>query len=85
MLGKQKAQRDLFDVGNVFDKPEDYYNLDKLRKTLKIDRRLSLREIVEKIFGFIPYFKSKEELLEEDKKKLEDEAKPRILTEASFS
>ena len=53
-------------VGNIFDQPSEYYNLDKLRKTLKIDRRLGLREIVEKIFGFIPYFKNKNELLEEE-------------------
>ncbi len=53
-------------VGNIFDKPNEYYNLDKLRKNLKIDRRLGLREIVEKIFGFIPYFKNKNELLEEE-------------------
>ena len=33
---------------------------------MKIDRRLPLREIIEKIFGFIPYFKSKDELLEEE-------------------
>ncbi|MDQ3132394.1 MAG: DEAD/DEAH box helicase family protein [Acidobacteriota bacterium] len=53
-------------VGNIFDKPNEYYNLDKLRKNLKIDRRLGLREIVEKIFGFVPYFKNKNELLEEE-------------------
>ena len=53
-------------VDNLFDKPDEYYNLEKLRKSLKIDRRLSLREIVEKIFGFIPYFKNKDELLEEE-------------------
>lgn len=53
-------------VGNLFDKPEEFYNLDKLRKSLKIDRRLSLREIVEKIFGFVDKFKSKDELLEEE-------------------
>jgi len=35
----------------VFDKPEEYFNLDKLRKSVKLDRRLSLREILEKIFG----------------------------------
>ncbi|HEV2802437.1 MAG TPA: DEAD/DEAH box helicase family protein [Pyrinomonadaceae bacterium] len=63
-------------VGNVFDKPEDYYSLDKLRKTLKIDRRLSLREIVEKIFGFIPYFKSKDELLEEEFDKFDSRYTP---------
>ena len=31
-----------------------------------MDRRLTLREILEKIFGLIPRFKSKEELLEEE-------------------
>lgn len=50
----------------VFDKPEEYYTLDKLRKAAAVDRRLTLREILEKIFGMIPRFKSKEELLEEE-------------------
>ena len=50
----------------VFDKPEDYYTLDKLRKAAAVDRRLTLREILEKIFGLIPRFKSKDELLEEE-------------------
>jgi type I restriction enzyme, R subunit len=63
-------------VDNVFDKPEEYYNLDKLRKTLKLDRRLNLREIVEKIFGFIPYFKNKDELLEEEFDKFDSRYTP---------
>lgn len=63
-------------VGNVFDKPEEYYNLEKLRKTLKIDRRLSLREIVEKIFGVVPYFKNKNELLEEEFDKFDSRYTP---------
>jgi type I restriction enzyme R subunit len=50
----------------VFNRPEEYYNLDKLRKAAAVDRRLSLREILEKIFGLIPRFKSKDELLEEE-------------------
>lgn len=53
----------------VFDKPEDYFNLDKLRKSIKLDRRLSLREILEKIFGKIKKFKTKDELLEEEVQK----------------
>jgi len=48
----------------IFDKPEEYFNLEKLRKAAKIDRKLSIREVVEKIFGIIPKFKSKDELLE---------------------
>ncbi len=50
----------------VFDKPEDYYSLDKLRRAAAVDRRITLREILEKIFGFIPRFKTKDELLEEE-------------------
>ncbi|MCK4947533.1 MAG: DEAD/DEAH box helicase family protein [Candidatus Aureabacteria bacterium] len=50
----------------VFDKPEEYFNLDKLRRSVKLDRRLSLREILEKIFGRIKKFKTKDDLLEEE-------------------
>ena len=50
----------------VFDKPEEYYTLDKLRKAAAVDRRLTLREILEKVFDIIPRFKSKDELLEEE-------------------
>jgi type I restriction enzyme R subunit len=50
----------------VFDKPEEYYTLAKLRKAAAVDRRLTLREILEKIFNLIPRFKSKDELLEEE-------------------
>ncbi|MBM4164961.1 MAG: restriction endonuclease subunit R, partial [Lentisphaerae bacterium] len=50
----------------VFDKPEEFYNLDKLRKAAAVDRRITLREILERVFGMIPRFKSKDELLEEE-------------------
>ena len=50
----------------IFDKPEEYFDLEKLRKVAKIDRKVSIREIVEKIFGIIPKFKSKDELLDEE-------------------
>jgi len=60
----------------VFDKPEEYYTLDKLRKAAAVDRRLTLREILEKIFGLIPRFKSKDELLEEEFAKFIADIKP---------
>ncbi len=60
----------------VFDKPEEFYNLDRLRKAAAVDRRLSLREILEKIFGLIPRFKSKDEMLEEEFAKFISDAKP---------
>ena len=42
----------------LFDKPDEFYTLDKLRRAAGVDRRLTLREILEKIFGLIPGFKS---------------------------
>ncbi len=41
-----------------------------------MDRRLGLREILEKIFGLIPRFKSKDELLEEEFSKFVSDYKP---------
>jgi len=60
----------------VFDKPEEYYTLDKLRKAAAVDRRLTLREILEKVFGLIPAFKSRDELLEEEFDKFVADHKP---------
>ena len=50
----------------LFNKPEEFYTLEKLRAAAAVDRRLSLREILEKVFDLIPRFKSKDELLEEE-------------------
>lgn len=55
-----------FVASELFDKPNEYFNLDKLRRAAGVDRRLGLREILEKAFGFISGFKSKDELLEEE-------------------
>jgi len=60
----------------VFDKPDEYYSLEKLRKAAGVDRRLNLREILEKIFGLIPRFKSKDDLLEEEFSKFVADYKP---------
>ena len=60
----------------VFDKPSEFYSIDKLRKAAGVDRRLTLREILEKVFGLIPRFKSKDELLEEEFSKFVADCKP---------
>jgi type I restriction enzyme R subunit len=70
-IQKMIEQRDLdgieqYILTNIFEKPEEFYNVNKLRKSIKVDRRLVLREIIEKMLGFIPYFKSKDELLEDE-------------------
>ncbi len=58
------------------DKPEDYFNLEKLRKAVNADRRLTLKEILELIFGLIPYIKSKTELLEDEFEKFDSRYMP---------
>ena len=60
----------------IFDKPEEYYTLEKLRKAASVDRRLTLREILEKTFDLIPRFKSKDELLDEEFAKFVADTKP---------
>ncbi|MBM3935246.1 MAG: DEAD/DEAH box helicase [SAR202 cluster bacterium] len=60
----------------VFYKPEEYYTLDKLQMAADVDRRLTLREILEKVFRLIPRFKSRDELLEEEFSKFVADYKP---------
>lgn len=81
MIKKYVAENNLdaaekYVLENLFDKPEEYFNLEKLRQAVKVDRRLSLREILEKIFGFISYFKSKDELLDEEFEKFDSRFLP---------
>lgn len=60
----------------LFDKPDDYFNLDKLRRATGLDRRLTVREIIEKAFGHIPRFKSKDELIDDEFQKFLLDQKP---------
>ena len=63
-------------IATIFDKPEEFFNLSKLRKSLSLDRRLTLREILAKAFGEIDSFKTKDELLEEELAKFVSIHKP---------
>lgn len=60
----------------IMNKPEEFFTIEKLRKAAGVDRRISLREIIERAFGFIPYFKSKDELLDEEFSKFIADLKP---------
>ena len=61
---------------NLFDKPEDYFNLERLRKAVQADRRIPLREFIDKVFGTINKFKTRDELLEEEVSKFISIHKP---------
>ena len=39
---------------------------EKLKKSIGVDRRVTVKEILDKIFGAIPAFKSKRELIEDE-------------------
>jgi type I restriction enzyme R subunit len=60
----------------IMNKPEEFYTAEKLRKSLKHDRKITIREMLEYIFGMIPGFKTKDELLEDEFYKFISDFKP---------
>ncbi|GHV88135.1 hypothetical protein AGMMS50267_04950 [Spirochaetia bacterium] len=66
---------------NVFNKPTDYFTLEKLRKAINLDWRIGLKEIIEKILTNDPNFKTREERLDEEFDKFDSRQLP---DEASF-
>ena len=66
-----KIMRDKYE-----DQPKLFLNLEKIRKSESLDRRLSWREFLERVFGLIDKFKDKDELLEEECEKFISIHKP---------
>lgn len=50
----------------IMNKPSEFYTWEKLKRSIGIDRRVTVKEILDKIFGTIPAFKSKRELIEDE-------------------
>ena len=48
------------------NQPDLYMNLEKIKKSQNLDRRVTWREVLEKVFGFIDGFKNKNDLLEDE-------------------
>lgn len=69
-------QLEEYAVKEKFDKPNEFYNLDKLRKSLDIDRRITIKELFQFVYGKIPFIKSKSQLLEEEFDKFDDRYLP---------
>lgn len=63
-------------VEHLFDKPDEFFSLDKLRRAAGLDRRLSVRELIEKAFGHIPRFKTRDELIDDEFQKFLLDQKP---------
>ncbi|GIV41665.1 MAG: hypothetical protein KatS3mg034_0975 [Vicingaceae bacterium] len=62
---------------HVLNKPEEFFTLEKLNKAINIDRQVSMKEIIEKILGIIPYFKTRDEILEEEFDKFDSRYLPK--------
>lgn len=58
------------------NKPQLFLSLEKIRKSENLDRRISWREFLERIFGSIDTFKSRDEKLEEECEKFISIYKP---------
>jgi type I restriction enzyme R subunit len=63
-------------IEELFDKPDDYFNLERLRNAAGVDRRITIRELIEKALGYIPKFKSKAELIDDEFQKFLLDQKP---------
>ena len=61
---------------HILDKPEEFFTLEKLRKSLELDRKLSVSELLLHAYGHLDRIKTKNECLEEDFEKLDDELNP---------
>lgn len=68
-----------------FDKPDDYINLEKIKRSLSIDRRISVREVLEYIFGLIPKIKMKDEILEDEFEQFIDDNKSRFTEDVDIA
>ena len=61
---------------HILNRPEEYFTLEKLRAAFHVDRRIPMREIIEKVFGMIPYFKSRNEVLDDEFDKFDSRYMP---------
>ncbi len=69
---KQAVEADLWDRAIALareryeDKPELYLTLERLKQAEKLDRRLTWREVLERMFGRIDRFRTRDELLDDE-------------------
>lgn len=63
-------------VEGLFNKPDEFFTLEKLRRSTGLDRRLTVRELIEKAFGHISRFKTRDELIDSEFDKFLLDQKP---------
>ena len=60
----------------VLDKPQEFFTIDKLRKSLGLDRRLTVPELLLHVFGHIEHIPSQRECLDEEFDRLDKALNP---------
>ena len=63
-------------IDNVLDKPQEFYTLDKLKKSLELDRKLTVSELLLYAFDHIDKIKTRKECVEEEFEKFDDKFHP---------
>ena len=63
-------------IDNVLDKPQEFYTLDKLKKSLELDRKLTVSELLLYVFDHIDKIKTRKECIEEEFEKFDDKFHP---------
>lgn len=85
VLNEQWERVDEHVRAHIMDRPEEFFTLERLRRSAGVDRRVSLREMVEKAYGRIPRFKTRGELLDEEFAKFMAEEAPGPTSEAAVA
>ena len=64
----------------ILDKPQEFFTIDKLRKSLGIDRKLTFSELLLYVFGHINSIPTQKECLNEEFDKMDEKLKPNETT-----
>lgn len=57
----------------VWDKPEEFFTIEKIRKSLGLDRKLTVEELLLYVFGYSQHIKLQKECLEDEFEKFDGE------------
>ena len=77
LVSKQNFdEAEIYLKDEVLDKPQEFFTIDKLRKSLGLDRRLTVTELLLHVFGHIEYIPSQRECLDEEFDKLDKALRP---------
>lgn len=70
----EEAEKYLKD--EILDKPQEFFTIEKLRKSIGLDRNLTVRELLLHVFGHLDHIPSQRECLDEEFDKLDKVLKP---------